>query len=57
MLPTLGATNLKPNVQKINQIAKKNHFPCNPFGMDYVVFKILVSCIIQSNALCEHYQT
>jgi hypothetical protein len=29
----------------------------NLFGMDYVAFKILVSCIIQSNALCEHYQT
>jgi hypothetical protein len=26
MLPTLGATNLKPNVQKNNQIAKKKHF-------------------------------
>jgi hypothetical protein len=57
MLPTLGATNLKPNVQKIPNCKRKNHFPCNLFGMDYVAFKILVSCIIQSNALCEHYQT
>jgi hypothetical protein len=36
---------------------KMNHFVSSPFRMDFVIFKILISYIIQSNALYEHCQT
>jgi len=35
----------------------KSLFPSSPFKMDFVAFKILVSHIISSNVLYEHFQT
>ncbi len=59
MLLTLGAKNSRlSEYKKTTKWPKiKNHFPCSPFRMDYIAFKIFVSYIIQSNALYEHCQT
>jgi hypothetical protein len=43
ILPTLGATNFKPSeYKKSTKWKKRNHFPCCPFRMDFVAFKILI---------------
>jgi hypothetical protein len=46
---TFGVTNCKQTNEYIKNQPngkKKNHFPCYPFKMDHVIFKILMSYII-----------
>lgn len=47
-IPSLLNTNNQENGKK------NNLFPCSPFEMNYVTFKILVACTIGSHAFNEH---
>jgi len=64
ILPTLEATNFKPNEYKKSTKwkKKKNHFPCCPFKMDFLPSKFLYHILFNqmhyiniAKHKCMHY--